>query len=97
MLAQTVYLLHTLSLLLRGDVDSGVDSEALLEHGHAGLGLAALNLGQTDPLLGLLVLHLLHQPLVVALHLLQLLPNPGAQVFAFSGTRRSRCCCKRSF
>lgn len=85
MLAQTIYLLHALSLLLWGDDDRGVDSEALLEHGHAGLGLAALNLGQTHPLLGLLVLHLLHQTLVVALHLLHLLPKPRrTQVCGFS-------------
>ena len=38
----------------------GCDAEALLEHGHAGLGLAALDLGQTALLLSVLVLHLLH-------------------------------------
>ena len=41
---QCVYLLYPLSLLLGGDGSSGGDAEALLEHGHAGLGLAALDL-----------------------------------------------------
>ena len=51
----------------------GCDAEALLEHGHAGLGLAALDLGQAAALRRLPALHLLDQALVVALHLLHLL------------------------
>ena len=68
-----IHLFYPLSLLLGRDAGVGRDAEALLEHGHACFGLTALNLGQTDPLLSLFVLHLLYQPLVVALHLLHLL------------------------
>lgn len=66
------YRFDLLPLLLGGDERPG-DAQALLEHGHAGLGVAALDLGQSGFLLRLLVLQLLDQPLVVALHLLHLL------------------------
>ena len=66
------YLFDLLALLLRRDGGGG-DAEALLEHGHARLGLAALDLGQAAALRRLPALHLLDQALVVALHLLHLL------------------------
>ena len=70
--AVSPHLFDLLPLLLGGD-DSPGDPQALLEHGHARLGLAALDLGQARPLLGLTALQLLDQTLVVALHLLHLL------------------------
>ncbi len=66
------HLFDLVPLLLWADDSSG-NAEALLEHGHTRLGLAALNLGQSGFLLRLLVLHLFDQTLVVALHLLHLL------------------------
>lgn len=71
-LKAAAHLFDLLPLLLGADDGSG-DAEALLEHGHAGFGFAALDLGQSGFLLRLLVLHLLDQTLVVALHLLHLL------------------------
>lgn len=71
--SQRLYLFYPLSLLLCGDGCCGGDAETLLEHSHAGLGLAPLDLGQTHSLLSLFVLQLLYQTLVVALHLLHLL------------------------
>lgn len=50
-----------------------VDADALLKDGQAGLGLAALDLGQPALLLLLPRLHDLDHPLVVALHVFQLL------------------------
>ena len=67
--------LDLLPLVLGRDAGGGRDAQALLEHGHARLGLAALDLGQPRALLRLLVLQLLRQPLVVAVHLLHLLPS----------------------
>lgn len=66
-----VYLFDLLPAL--GRAASGVDAEALLKHGHAGLGLAALDLWQSVLLLLLPGFNDLNHPLVVALHLLLLL------------------------
>ena len=67
------HLFYPFPLLLWGDSCCGGDADALLEHGHASLGITALDLGQANPLLSLFVLQLLYQTLVVALHLLHLL------------------------
>lgn len=65
------YLFDLLSVL--GGAARGVDAKALLEHGHPGLGLAALDLRQPVPLLLLPGFQVLDHPLVVALHLFLLL------------------------
>lgn len=65
------YLFDLLSVL--GGAARGVDAKALLEHGHPGLGLAALDLGQPVLLLLLPGFQVLDHPLVVALHLFLLL------------------------
>lgn len=80
------HLLDPLPLLLGGDAGGG-DAEALLEHGHARLGLAALDLGQPRSLLRLLVLQLLNESLVVALHLLHLLNTHTAATTTPSPTQ----------
>lgn len=67
------YLFDLLPVL--GRAASGVDSEALLEHSHAGLGLATLDLWQSVLLLLLPGFNNLNHPVIVALHLLLLL-NP---------------------
>lgn len=65
---------HLFDLLpVFGGAACGVDADALLEHGHAGLGLAALDLRQPAPLLLLPRPQVLDHPLVVALHVFQLL------------------------
>ena len=66
------HLFDLVSLLLGAECGGG-DAQALLEHGHARLGLAALDLGQATSLLRLSVLHVLYQTLVVAMHLFHLL------------------------
>ncbi len=66
-----LYLLGLLAVFCR--VPAGVDPQALLEHGHACLGLAALDLGQSVLLLLLSGLEQLDHTLVIALHLLLLL------------------------
>ncbi len=65
------YLFDLLSVL-RG-ASCGVDAEALLKHGHAGLGLAALDLGHSVLLLLLPTFQNLDHSLIVALHLFLLL------------------------
>lgn len=65
------YLFDLLSVL--GGAARGVDAKALLEHGHPGLGLAALDLRQPVLLLLLPGFQVLDHPLVVALHLFLLL------------------------
>jgi len=71
---------HLLDLVAVLRAAAAVDAEALLEHGHAGLGLAALDLGQPALLLLLLGLQDLDHPLVVALHLLLLLEVKHGEV-----------------
>lgn len=66
-----VYLFDLLPVLWRAA--SGVYAEALLKHGHAGLGLATLDLWHSVLLLLLPDFNNLNHPLVVALHLLLLL------------------------
>lgn len=67
----TLYLLGLLSVFC--GASAGVDPQALLEHGHACLGLAALDLGQPVLLLLLSGLEELDHTLVIAQHLLLLL------------------------
>lgn len=66
-----LYLLGLLAVFC--GASAGVDPQALLEHGHACFGLAALDLGQPVLLLLLSGLEQLDHTLVVALHLLLLL------------------------
>lgn len=60
-------------LPLFAGADCGVDADALLKDGQTGLRLAALDLGQPALLLLLPGLQILDHPLVVALHVFQLL------------------------
>lgn len=65
---------HLFDLLpVFGGAACGVDADALLEHGHAGLRLAALDLRQPALLLLVPRPQVLDHSLVVALHVFQLL------------------------